>query len=396
MNKKKASSVQDELKMLKDKYQKKKQTNKEEINTTNNTNNKTNGEDNRHFKFKNMSNLIFNKIDDILGQNSHNILNNDFFIDSTKDIISQLESSIKSTDYEPILDISTPSAVTTIEKRKLDRRPPSEKNIEESVKSTTNASAKELPKMRTEMPKDIPKSIKPVTTKEQPKIINPNDNNKNNNTKAAVLRQLSFGGIENNHIKVEPIKKEAEAKKEEGAKQFSDKNTFMTDLDLIAREEQRAHDDYQRYHDKKIKDVLSTLDELDDEFTSGELGDPDLDREFRKEVTDIKKLFDELDTVKKDKKEEFDELQYLIKMVNNTQNSVERHIKGVSNVYSTKPSTNKLNTVDEDDDDDYYTANNDIIISREKNISKIKNNIFNIQDNVFSFYDNFKKNFKIK
>jgi hypothetical protein len=318
MKKKNSSSAKDELKVLKEKYQKSKSVTEPQ---------KSTGNGDKFFKFQNMSKLIVNKIDDILGSNSQNILNNDFFVDSTKDIISQLETNLKQTEIEPYFDTPLVS-----EKRNPQRK--------QSEKSTI---------------------LKPVVSKkptEKPSQIEKSSSNTDLPTKPQSRTES---------IKTAP------------------KNTFMTDVEIIAN--QRASEDYQKYHDNKIKEVLSTLDDLDDEFT----GDSELEDDFKKDVCDIKKLFNELDSLKKDKQDEFDELQYLIKLVNNTQDSVDRHIKGVNSIY-------KIQVDKNNEDSDYMTdnANDEVFYPREKNISKIKNNIFNIQDNVFSFYDNMKKNMKIK
>jgi hypothetical protein len=367
------TNLEGDFKTLKEKYNKNKQnkTSNAKIpeHKTKSVDNKNSGssnnKDDKFFKFKDMSKLIVNKIDDILlgSGNSLSILNSDFLLDSTKDILSQLDSKPKLSDNV----ISNPLPIVT------ETRASEEKRSDKGFTKSNTLINKEISSKN---------ALNNKTNDKGSNIVNKNPILTKYNTAEGIKASMTTLDKETGNI----------------SKGLKGKNTFMTDLDLIANEEKQAHDDYHKFSDKKINDILSTLNELDDEFKDAD--DPDLESDFKKDVTDIKKLFDELDSVKQGKKEEFDELQYLIKLVNNTQTSVERHMKGVNNLYSNKISEANVNKDDfsdeSEEEENTQNKNSDILEFRQKNISKIKNNIFNIQDNVFSFYDHLKRNFKVK
>jgi hypothetical protein len=163
--------------------------------------------------------------------------------------------------------------------------------------------------------------------------------------------------------------------------------------------DQKPKSKYMEETDKKIKDMLDDFDDIDNFLNDDEEQDylqsyP----EHREEVQYFKNMIAEVDSYKKNIKEEFDELQYLIKFVDDTKNRVSRHKYGVSNMFTQaglKPVPTRYEDSDkENSDGEYVYLTGEGLYDKKKNMSKIKDNLFNLQSNVLDYYQKFNKNMK--
>ena len=150
------------------------------------------------------------------------------------------------------------------------------------------------------------------------------------------------------------------------------KKAFLTDVEII----------------NKLKhDIFS--DSFENDMNSvGKLNKREINVD-----NDFRNLINEVDTYKHNVQSEFDELQYLIKYVKNTNKKVSKHMAGVKNLFKeTKIKKNKP-VFDEFDheEENFYENNKNEVYDKEKNLGRVKENIFNIQGKVISFHQDFSK-----
>jgi hypothetical protein len=191
-------------------------------------------------------------------------------------------------------------------------------------------------------------------------------------------------------------KNTADGKKKKKLAKIGEKDTFMTDVGIEG--ETKVTSKYIQENDKKIKEMLAEIDDID------KFLDNDEEREYlaanpenRSEVEYFKNLISEVDSYKKNMKEELDELQYLIKFVDETKGRISRHKYGVSNMFKEtglKVNMNKEEDSDKEDSDEYVHYNPAGMYDKTKNLAKIKNNLFNMQGNVLNYYHNFNDKMK--
>ena len=112
-----------------------------------------------------------------------------------------------------------------------------------------------------------------------------------------------------------------------------------------------------------------------------------------KETDIFKDMIEEVDMYKKNITDEFDELQYLIKYVKNTNKKVDRHMKGINNLYEQAKikKNNKLIDLDYSFDSNNENSNN-YRVYKERNLNKIKDNLLGITGNVISYHQDLRKN----
>jgi hypothetical protein len=163
----------------------------------------------------------------------------------------------------------------------------------------------------------------------------------------------------------------------------------MTNVDIVDTERER--------NDKQNKEVLYNIDDLDNFFDDSTISDSE-NLEHKKDMLDFKNLIAEVDDFKRGMREEYDELQYLIKFVENTSTKINRHKYGVSNLFNQSglKTVNKLNyDLDEHENSDNDTGKDiNQIYNKMKNLNKVKDNLFKIQDNVISYHQNFGEKMK--
>lgn len=283
----------------------------------------------KFFKFQQMSNLILNKVDDILNQypSSGNVINNlpDYSdsYNTTKSIISKLESNTQ--------------IVETNSCRRTRTKKHSQKLSKENQEEVKN--------------EEISENSDSILNK---------------------------------------------------------KDTFITGVLVESQRKDINHDtNYLEENNKKIKEVLDNVNDIENYIKSEEYS-TDISPEHQQDMKDFRNMMMEVDGYKRSMQDEFDELQYLIKFVDNTKSKVNRHMFGVSNVFTqTKLKTvhsNKLRENEENSGSDGENNEDEILYNKEKNLSKIKDKLFNIQDNVITYHHNFltrmtkveKKNSKYK
>lgn len=178
------------------------------------------------------------------------------------------------------------------------------------------------------------------------------------------------------------------------------KDTFMTNIELEENIQPpvKQTSRYIEEQDKKIKEMIDDFDDIDNFLNEDEERDYlSSHPEHRDEVMYFKNLINEVDSYRKNVKEEYDELQYLIKFVEDTRGRLNRHKNGVSNLFNQigikSGVKNKESSDDEDDRKEpvYYDEGN---YDRRKNISKVKDNLINLQGRVINYYQNFNENMK--
>jgi len=142
------------------------------------------------------------------------------------------------------------------------------------------------------------------------------------------------------------------------------KNTFITDVELLKMEKENQL----KYNLTDLPDIPS--------------GDEDL---LRKEHMEFREMLNEIESCRRQVKNEFDELEYLIKYVKDTKSNVKKHINGVSNVYSKVGMKQKgfSNNVNDSDSD---SGEEGMFYNKEKNINKIQDKLIKITSNVIGYH----------
>jgi hypothetical protein len=191
--------------------------------------------------------------------------------------------------------------------------------------------------------------------------------------------------------------KDQEKKKKKKLAKIGEKDTFMTDVGIEG--ETKVQSKYIQENDKKIRDMLNEIDDIDKLLQDDEEKEYLAENpEHRGEVEYFKNLIAEVDSYKRNMKEELDELQYLIKFVDQTKGRINRHKYGVSNMFKETGlqanNKNKLEESDPEDSDEHVYYNQAGMYDKTKNLSKIKNNLFNLQGNVLNYYHNFNDKMK--
>jgi hypothetical protein len=171
------------------------------------------------------------------------------------------------------------------------------------------------------------------------------------------------------------------------------KETFMTDVGIenIQNElEPKKKSKYMEAQDKHVREILDNLDDSDgilDENEEKEFLRSNPDK--RNEVMEIKNLIAQVDNYKKSLTDEFDELQFLIKFVEDTEDRINRHKQGVSKIFKKagmkKKTDFEIPEEQEIKEERTYFAEDGSYDSR-KNLNLVKSNLNKIYDSMLGFY----------
>ena len=228
------------------------------------------------------------------------------------------------------------------------------------------------------------------------------------------------------------------------------KDGFLTGVGLIKQKKDNSRTNkFLAENDEEIKKMLNNIDEIDDFIKDPKKdknaylfeGSPDYKNKMEKNRLDFEELIREIDGYKKEMKEEFDEIQYLIKFTNNTEKLINRHKNVINGIFkgaglskhiikdekssnkekSVKQKRNKsqtgtriqgyLNIVKEVDDmykqndeEDYEDYDDEFLATsvselngvfyKLKKINQIKENLSNIQDDCLGYHEKLKDRLK--
>ena len=228
------------------------------------------------------------------------------------------------------------------------------------------------------------------------------------------------------------------------------KDGFLTGVGLIKQKKDNSRTNkFLAENDEEIKKMLNNIDEIDDFIKDPKKdknaylfeGSPDYKNKMEKNRLDFEELIREIDGYKKEMKEEFDEIQYLIKFTNNTEKLINRHKNVINGIFkgaglskhiikddkkskdgkNVKQKRNKsqssnriqgyLNIVKEVDDmdkindeesyedyDDEFLATSvselNVVFYKMKKINQIKDNLTNIQDDCLGYHERLKDRLK--
>jgi hypothetical protein len=299
------------------------------------------GKENPASKFQAISKLIVNKLDDILSQ--HN----------GKDLVIPYEDMTSTSNLLSNIDISS-NAMTDLSTSEL-----------RLMELNTNMSGR--------LVKESKPQIKKLKSDTLPKL-----NSKPNNQK-----------------KTSKVTK-------------NKKNTFMTDVEVeqIKKSEYEGSNKsninkpskFMEEENKKVEEIIKNINSIDDVFND-ELNSHDVNDRLRRDAEDFKNLIADIDEYKQSIKDEFDELQYLIKFADDTRGRVSRFKSGVNNVFQKagmKPKTITNDSFENEEKDDLSDRRNDsgdddisTVYNKLKNMSKIKDSLYNIHDGMIDYYQKF-------
>jgi len=173
---------------------------------------------------------------------------------------------------------------------------------------------------------------------------------------------------------------------------------FIPDQDdELQKENSQAYSNYSNSNNKNKRAFLTDVDiinQLKNDIFSDSFEDMNIQSTKKKFNVDseFRNLINEVDAYKQNVKDEFDELQYLIKYVKDTKNKVTKHMSGVKNLFKESNIRKKKGAKEDDyeyDSDNSYDGNKNSVYDKEKNLGKVKDNLFNIQDKVISFHQDF-------
>jgi len=343
----------------------------------------------KFFKFQNMSKLIVNKIDDILGSYSNpgyassSISNYSDTLGLSKNILNNIETNLQIAEEN---DLRTKFA---------------NKNYKSSsipTDSYSNTSANSISRKKLSSEGNLKK--KSNENNNSNKDFNNVSNNNQENKAKKYLENTEKQAKEIDNI-INEIQKEktphksnasdkakkgiSKAKKKIEGKSKIQKDVFMTKVEIEGEIKSSSEEEEK---ERKIP-----FDEADLYDSSDE--DVKVNPELRKEMNDFRNMINEIDELKNGMKNEFDELQFLIKYVDGTSTRVNRHMNGISNLFQQsglKPkSDNALHRLSEEDEesDDEYGKNKNNLYNKNKNMDRIKDNLINLQDNFIGYYKNF-------
>ena len=297
-----------------------------------------------------MSKLIVNKIDDILGAYpnsgyaSTSIGSYTDTLSLSKNILNNLETNLQIAEESELISkmLKNNNHQRPDSKRQKEKYLPSENNNNTLYSNNSSNSAKNSFKSE---------NIKPNIKKEK-------------------LSNIKSEKLEKNSKDDHNLKSVKNTKNK--------KDVFMTKVD--------------------IEDNLSSSDEdlknlSDDDIFNSSNEDVKLNPEMKKDMQDFRNIMGEINDFKKNIKNEFDELQFLIKYVDGTSTRVNRHMNGISNLFSQSGLKSKgekdLYKLKEDNDEYDEDDNNRGLYNKNKNMDRIKDNLINLQDNFIGYYKNF-------
>jgi hypothetical protein len=172
------------------------------------------------------------------------------------------------------------------------------------------------------------------------------------------------------------------------------KETFMTNVEIEGGENnlepKKTKSKYMEEQDKHVRELLDNIDDSDgilDEKEEKEYLRRNPER--RDEVMQIKNLIKEVDDYKQSLKDEFDELQFLIKFVDETSDRINRHKQGVSKIFKragikTKTDIDLPEEKEISEEKTYFTS--DGVYDTKKNMNVVKSNLNRIYDSMLGFY----------
>jgi len=337
----------------------------------------------KFFKFQNMSKLIVNKIDDILGSYStpgyasSSIGNYSDTLGLSKNILNNIESNLYMAEENELLNkfssknlLSKNSKSTNITNDNVSQNTPSNSLIRKKINSAknfknelNNNNQTDYNKIKDEKNKENNEKQK----KEINEIVNEIEKEKSKKSKNSQIENAKKSNTKNpkNH-------------KENNSK--NKKDVFMTKVEIEGEIKSSSEDD------QKIPYTEDDLfDSSDEDFK--------VNPELSKEINDFKYMMSEINDLKKGMQNEFDELQYLIKYVDGTSTRVNRHMNGISNLFQQsglKPKSDKyLHKLQEDSEESDNGNDHKNIYNKAKNMERIKDNLINLQDNFIGYYKNF-------
>ena len=188
-------------------------------------------------------------------------------------------------------------------------------------------------------------------------------------------KNLEFDqNMPNINISISDLKKDKKlpkVKTKKTSKKYKD--GFLTGVGLIKTKKEQRQNKFMIQNDEEINAMLNNIDEIDNFIKNPEKGkdshlfegSPDYRDRMAKSKHDFEELIKEIDGYKKEIKEDFDEIQYLIKFTNNTEKLITRH-KNVINGIFKGAGLSKQNI------DDKLKDNNNKNIKRNRSQSKSK------------------------
>lgn len=236
-------------------------------------------------------------------------------------------------------------------------------------------------------------------------------------------------------------------KKNKPINPLKNKDGFLTGVGLTKEtkklEKLKRENKFLAKTDQEIKDILYNIDSIDDFIKKDEKfdGSPDYKARMERNKKDFDEILREIDEYKNEMKEEFDEIQYLIKFTNNTEKLIDRHKNVIGNIFKCaglskvaieeedenkdKKKRNKsvknkkingylevireVEKVEKEFDNQFYDmdiqadnekyVNNTIkelssVIYKMKKINQIKDNLNSIQDDCLGYHEKFKDTIK--
>ena len=172
------------------------------------------------------------------------------------------------------------------------------------------------------------------------------------------------------------------------------KETFMTNVEIEGGddyiESKKTKSKYMQEQDKHVRELLDNLDDSDgilDEKEEKEFIRRNPDK--RDEVMQIKNLIKQVDDYKQSLTDEFDELQFLIKFVDETADRINRHKQGVSKIFKragikTKTDVDLPEEKEISEEKTYFTSEG--VYDTKKNMNVVKSNLNRIYDSMLGFY----------
>jgi hypothetical protein len=375
--------------------------------------------DKKIFRFQNMSKLIVNKIDDILGcysnpgQASSSISKYSDTLGLSKNILNNIEMNLLMAEENELKS----NALMGIYKYKNDEKDKDKekdnKNYINSLPLSANSNRRKLPSAKSTSNTSNLKEIninnnnnnknKKINNKKDFKEdkINSNKNNKENennednynDTKTKMAVNMIINQVKRDEEKEKKLKKKNKEKNKVDKKKMIreiNKDVFMTKIDIEGKNKNSSSSS--ELEVKKLQEEEDLFDSSDEDLK----GNPEL----QKDMNDFRIMMEEIESLKQGNKYEFDELQYLIKYVEGTNTRINRHMNGVSNLFKEsgikpkgKIGLEKLSEIS-DSDEGHYRKGESSLYDKDKNMGKIKDNLINLQDNFICYYKNFHNEMK--
>ena len=264
-----------------------------------------------------------------------------------------------------------------------------------------------------------------------------------------VTKNLEFDqNMPNINISISDLKKEKKLPKVKTKKTSKKhKDGFLTGVGLIKTKKKERQNKFMIQNDEELNAMLNNIDEIDNFIKNPDKGkdshlfegSPGYRDRMAKAKHDFEELVKEIDGYRKEIKEDFDEIQYLIKFTNNTEKLITRHKNVINGIFKgaglskkniddkSNDNNNKLKRtrsqskskiqgyldivkeVDkmeqeyaedediEDYDDEFLTTSvsqlNGVFYKMKK-INQIKDNLCNIQDDCLGYHEKLKNTLK--